>query len=486
MVAHDVELIRQEGAKIGLKLNATKCELILPDQSTNPYRSVISPTFTNFALVPLSQATLLGAPITDGLALSTSLSSAVTDLTKAIERLRHLDAHYALILLRACFSAPKLMFILRGSPCHQHPALDEFDTQLKLGISQITNTAISDLQMLQASLPVKDGGLGIRSVASLALPAYLASAASTCNLQDKILHRTNFLQTDLLTEEYRGRWQQATGCSCPFDPASYKQNTWDRPLINLDLATLINSQPDMHNKARMAAVSTLHSGDWLFALPITTCGLRLDNEAVCVAVGLRLGINLCEPHTCPCGAMVDARGSHGLSCKSNPGRMSRHHQLNDVIHRAFSRCCIPAVKEPSGLSRSDGKRPDGMTLIPWRVGECLFWDVTVVDTLANSYLPSTSVSAGSAAEQAAIRKESKYASLTASYEFIPLAFETLGPINGSAVSFLSTLGHRMSDTTSDCRETSFLFQRISIIIQRFNAVCFRNTLPSHFSGDDDS
>ena len=40
----------------------------------------------------------------------------------------------------------------------------------------------------------------------------------------------------------------------------------------------------------MAAVSTPHSGDWLFALPITTCGLRLDNEAVRVAVGYVLAL----------------------------------------------------------------------------------------------------------------------------------------------------------------------------------------------------
>ena len=41
-----------------------------------------------------------------------------------------------------------------------------------------------------------------------------------------------------------------------------------------------------------------HSGDWLHALSIAACGLRLDDEAVRVAVGLRLGINLCVPHTC--------------------------------------------------------------------------------------------------------------------------------------------------------------------------------------------
>jgi len=32
------------------------------------------------------------------------------------------------------------------------------------------------------------------------------------------------------------------------------------------------------------------SGDWLCALPVTSCGMRLDDEAVRVAIGLRLGL----------------------------------------------------------------------------------------------------------------------------------------------------------------------------------------------------
>ena len=55
----------------------------------------------------------------------------------------------------------------------------------------------------------------------------------------------------------------------------------------------------------------MEPGDWLHALPISNCGLRLDDETIRIAVGLCLGTNLCQSHTCPCGAQVDARGIQG-------------------------------------------------------------------------------------------------------------------------------------------------------------------------------
>jgi hypothetical protein len=169
---------------------------------------------------------------------------------------------------------------------------------------------------------------------------------------------------------------------------------------------------------------------------------------------------------------VDTTGTHGLACKRSSGRSSRHHQINDLVWRALIRAGIPSIKEPAGLVRTDGKRPDGLTLIPWQKGKCLTWDVTVTDTLANSYIDVTSSVPGGAAEGAANRKQDKYRELARSYCFTPIALETLGPINTNAVSFLSELGRRLSACTGDDRETAFLYQRLSISVQRFNCVAF--------------
>ena len=74
-----------------------------------------------------------------------------------------------------------------------------------------------------------------------------------------------------------------------------------------------------------------------------------------------------------CGATVDSLGQHALSCKKNADRVQRHVWLNGLIHPAF-------IREPSGLSRDDSKRPDGLTLVPWQSGRSATWDVTVVHT----------------------------------------------------------------------------------------------------------
>jgi len=141
---------------------------------------------------------------------------------------------------------------------------------------------------------------------------------------------------------------------------------------------------------------------------------------------------------------------------------------------------IPVTKEPVGLLRSDGKRPDGLTLVPWQSGKPLTWDVTVTHTLAASYLSSSAREASAAAELAANRKSAKYADLPQS-PFSAYRPGYLGSMNSSTVSFFSDLSRRISTISGDIRESSYLFQRIAIAIQRFNSVLFGD---SFLPGDD--
>src|SRR6218665_3154988 len=83
-----------------------------------------------------------------------------------------------------------------------------------------------------------------------------------------------------------------------------------------------------------------------------------------------------------------------------------------------------------------------------------------------------------ASVQAANRKARKNAALPTTHVFQPVAIETLGPLDPSACDFINQIGSRMSAITGDRRETAFLFQRLSMTIQRFNLVAFLGTFPS--------
>jgi len=124
---------------------------------------------------------------------------------------------------------------------------------------------------------------------------------------------------------------------------------------------------------------------------------------------------------------------------------------------------------------NDRKRPDGLTFVPWQSGKFLTWDVTVVHTLADSYVNQTSRSAGAAAKLAASRKSAKYADLLQSHLFQLIAVETSGSMDCFTASFFTDFGRKISSVSGKLREASFLFQRISVSVQRFNSVLIRDS-----------
>ena len=122
-------------------------------------------------------------------------------------------------------------------------------------------------------------------------------------------------------------------------------------------------------------------------------------------------------------------------------------------------------------------RPDGASRDRWTRGKSLAWDFTCPDTLAASHLPHTSIQAGAAAAKAEAHKRLKYAPLTqlGDYIFYPVAIETLGPWGESASELCRDLGARLARVTGEAGSLAFLKQRISVAIQRGNAISVVNT-----------
>ena len=120
-----------------------------------------------------------------------------------------------------------------------------------------------------------------------------------------------------------------------------------------------------------------------------------------------------------------------------------------------------------------------MTLIPWSRGRSLVWDYTCRDTLAQSNITATSKEAGKAAEKAEKDKAAHYQELCSSYIVMPVAMETMGAWGQQGLKF-----ERIATATGDKRATYFLFQAISMAVQRGNVASIIGSIPKLKSFDE--
>ena len=453
------------------EINGGKCEIFMlnhTEEEAAQTEILFRQRFPTIKIMTPEHQDLLGSPLADE-AVPRCLEEKHAELQRLTSRLVLIDSHPALILLKNCFALPKLMYILRSASAYKFPEhLARFDETVRAGLSAICNVDLTDEAWAQARLPVKHGGLGIRASEDLAASAFLASHHATAGLVDRILQLCH-LDRHPDPREALVIWQAKTNnAPTPVDPM--KQKSWDEVLCTTAVTVLL-ANANQVTRARLLTARDEGSGAWLHALPTPSLGTLLDNECLRIAVALRVGAAICQPHKCRCGVNIDHLGLHPLSCRFSAGRLPRHAGLNDIIKRALNTAGIPSVLEPPGLDRGDGRRPDGMSVVPYKNDKALVWDATCADTFAVSNVNHCALNPAHAANAAEIAKANKYRNLEDRFIFQPIAVETTGVFGPSTKSFLKELGRLMTVETGDPREGAWLRQRLCLAIARGNALC---------------
>lgn len=398
------------------------------------------------------------------------------------ERITELNSHMAFYLLKNCFSIPKLTYLLRTTAYFKYNhLLNEIDHDIMKTLESICNSSFNNQKWSLLSLPIRCGGLGIRKSSEICLPAFLSSVNSVFNLVTLMYPE---LSDETMVSDYSCALEMWSSVSNEIPTDTSKQQTWDNILISERIKNL-NFDSDKA-KARYLASTVKESNAWLTALPSKSIGTLLDNNTFRISVALRFGCDICTRHKCGCGEFVSKDGSHGLSCLFSSGRLPRHSEFNNIIHRGLKSANIPSMREPPGMFRDDKRRVDGVTLIPWSKGQSLVWDATCSDTIAPSYVHLSSVKPGSVAKQAANIKLNKYKQLAdQNYIILPFAIETLGPWCKEALDFINILGKLIEERTNEPKSTIYIKQRISIALQRSNAACVMGTFDGDFKELDE-
>ena len=446
IVLNDLIALRTASEEISLQFEVSKCELIILDQQQkDTIVNSFQAHFPNIKIIHPENAELLGTSLGEN-AFEDIIKKKHDKLITLCETLSTLDNHVALFLLQNCLGIPKLQHILRSTPCFQQPALHAIDLTLKEAVESILNVTLTNESWTQSALPIKLGGLGIHRTADVALPAFIALTKSFI---------ANGGNTDGATGTLLSRAIEAvtiiSGKSCP---DTTKQGTIDE-ILCLNTRCRLLENADENLVKRVNGASCYGAGDWLRALPSASLGLKLTNNQLRVAAAIRIGAPISQRHTCVCGTTVDQYAIHALHCTKSSGRHSRHSSCNNILKQAFSTSNIPSVLEPQNLYRIDGRRPDGLTLVPWERGTSLIWDFTCIDRLSPSYTNDALYAGPKVAEKAEDRKRATYNTLQRDYIFEPVAVETLGGYGPSTTVFLKKLSKRLRVATLEERAGAF-------------------------------
>ncbi len=465
-------LFSESGHDQLLELNGDKCELYfcngqVVDVIVNEFKRLAP----GIRVVTDDELEVLGSPLMDT-GIENFARRKFEKILVLINRLSSLQTHYAYFVLKNCIAIPKLTFLLRTTPLWKFPnLLTDMDMKIKTALEKITNVGLNSTQWTQSSLPVNFGGLGIRSLLDISLPAYLSSV---CGVKD-------IVSTLTITKDYESemphyaeammKWNEINHGTVPENQKS--QFFWDE--INTKRIVSELEMPNDIEQFRFQLLQNKFSGAWLNVIPSPNIGTFLNNDVMRTCIGLRLGTKICHPFMCECGVPVDSLGRHGISCKKNYGKYFRH----------AASINMSSLLEPTGLFRDDeNKRPDGITYTAYERGRAMVWDSTCADSLAASNMAGRSKKPGMASEKAAARKHSKYTKIKANYHFIAFAVESLGPWSKDAIDFINKVGSNLKRITGEPKSKHYLIQRVSLAIQQGNALSIISSIPKSSTLDE--
>ncbi|XP_026399437.1 uncharacterized protein LOC113295303 [Papaver somniferum] len=316
-VAKDLSIIETEGPCRGLHFNNTKKEVFWPSID---HRSTADGVFPADIDRPSNGVKLLGGPMSLDLNfISDMMLSRVNKtvlLLNAIKKLK--DPQSEMLLLRNCTGVSRLYFAMRTTnPAALQPATDLFDYHLLKYLRLLITgdgAGFGSLQHRLATLPIKDGGLGIYTMADTSSYCYLASQSQTTSVQKVILG--NSFSTDKYSA-YQFALQRFIQC----------------------------------NRVK-------HAQDYLLVVPVSGLNQCLGPRQFRVVLCYRLGIPLfVENGLCAsCSKSMDIFGDHGLHCAKDIGPKFRHDIVRDIIADICYKAGVPARKEVSlGFLTDDDK-----------------------------------------------------------------------------------------------------------------------------------
>ena len=322
--------------------------------------------------------------------------------------------------------------------------MELFDIDVRHCFSQCTAVDTSDETWLQAQLSLSRGGLGLRSLSSHAVAAYIASLCSSDFGSLSSLHLTSAIR-------------KFNSSVSPSDVVSV-ESLAQRPPIQKALSAKIDdfqfnqlfNSSSLADRARLLSISSPHASSWLSVVPSEGLGLHLNPDQFQVAIKWWLGLDtsggsLCS--LCP-DTVLDQLGHHASTCKRGGDAVFRHNRLRDVVAESC-RLAHLSVKVEAGNNLTPDHshtRPADVLVQNWSRGRPAAFDICVTSPLNTLTLSEAGVCAGAAAQAGEVRKHSANDDKCGDLGWfcVPLVTETYGAWEPEATACFSQLASRLS------------------------------------------
>lgn len=404
-----VEWIRSHGPTMGLMLNTDKSAVFFFNSDLDHCLPFLT-TRTH-----ISRLMHLGACVGDERHVDRAMSLRANDVmhhASLVACLSPIDPHAGLVILRQCgsFAATASFARLHGS----NDAFEVVDSSCMESFEQLS-TAMTRLSALQATLPVRKGGVGLRRIQDHAEAALLASTSSAARLSLSLVSRFPVITVPAPISAPEAPLQRVLSAA-----------------IDQSRADLLDSLLDATGRARLSSLHAPTTGMFLTSHPDLLPHALLPESEFRTAIKLRLGLPLSHT-TNQCRqcfhASSDAMGVHSLTCMSGGFRTRAHNALRNCLFGLASVGLLHPTKEWPCFANT-GQRLDLVFFLRGRQQLC---DVALTHSLLPQHVPAAASSPGGAATAYESVKRRTYASsLSSTQDLIPMVFDFFGACGAAA------------------------------------------------------
>ena len=337
-------------------------------------------------------------------------------------------------------------------------------------IPALFGTEITSNERDLLSLPIKEGGLGIRKIAGNADNSYKVSVKVTSPLTRQIIEQSDQLPT---TEEVFAAKSEAILESRRNDRERHDQ---------------IKSSQEAKTKRLIEQLSEPGASSWLGAIPLASQGFNLTKGEFQDALAIRYNKHIKNlPSKCPCGSNFNL--THAINCHRGGFVNARHDNIRNLECHLLKTIAQDVECEPSlqhvvnkeGYQRTaildDDARLDIRARGFWRDGQNAFFDVRVTnpDCASQQNLPLKTILRKH--EQEKKRAYNRRVMEVEHGTFTPLIFTTTGVMGHECSTYHKNLAEKISEKKNERYSDIMRYVRVkfSFLALKATLLCLRGS-----------